>query len=123
MFNILYIIFIQRDRNCFIRLKISFINNLPIENLKDIQLEEQNLPIEFRQVIAVFTQQDLPIEILSSIIVNNDIPIDIVGQTLAWVLDRRGVLWAIPERGSEWIRVAQSDTWKVNVQNDTWIIN
>ena len=77
------------------------------------------MPIEFREVISVFTLQNMPIEILSQLVVDNNLPIDIVGETRIWVLDRRGVIWAVPERGNEWIRVGQSDTWIINERGNS----
>lgn len=96
---------------------INILNNIPLETIQNIQLPTKNLPVEYQRGLVAFTNENLPIEILSSIAdlgINGNLPIDIVGQTIVWVLDRRGVLWAVPERGTDWVRVAQSDTWIIN---------
>jgi hypothetical protein len=89
-------------------LPISFLGTTIINNIF-------NLPIEYNQGIAAFTTENLPIEVLTKIVNDFDIPIDIVGATLTWILDERGVLWSVPHRGNEWVRIGQ-----VNME---WIVD
>jgi len=89
-------------------LPISFLGTTIINNIF-------NLPIEYNQGIAAFTTENLPIEVLTKIVNDFDLPIDVVGATLAWILDGRGTLWRVPARGNEWVRVGQ-----VNME---WIVD
>lgn len=80
------------------------IGNFPIESITEVNFGAlgSNLPIEYQGGITAFTRENIPIEILGSIAdlgIDGNIPIDITGQTIFWVLDRRGVLWILGERG------------------------
>jgi hypothetical protein len=89
-------------------LPVSFLGTTIINNIF-------NLPIEYNQGIAAFTTQQLPIEIIGRIVNDFDLPIEVIGATLAWILDDRGTLWRVPARSNEWVRVGQ-----VNME---WIVD
>lgn len=65
--------------------------------------------------VGVTVVASFPIEIQTKISSINNLPIDIVGETRFWVLDRRGTLWRVPERDNDWTPVCKSPA--------TWIIN
>lgn len=72
-----------------------------------------SFPVEKLKKILV--DNSIPIEVIgdTTLRINKKIPIEIFGKTQFWTLDRRGILWTIDDCGELWIRDNNGSLWKI----------
>ncbi len=71
--------------------------------------------------VGVTVVASFPIETQTKISSINNLPIDIIGETRFWILDRRGTLWRVPERGNDWCVAGKPDNvWIINPRDGIW---
>jgi len=71
--------------------------------------------------VGVTVVASFPIETQTKISSINNLPIDIIGETRFWILDRRGTLWRVPERGNDWSVARKPDNvWIINPRDGIW---
>jgi hypothetical protein len=91
-------------------------NKIPVEHIQGV-VGLRKLPVE--RLVEILRTNNIPVEVGSDvIIVNRNIPIEIIGQktvpvALKWVLNSRGDEWVLDSRTVDWILNTRSSKWDI----------